>query len=132
MDFVSAEFHHLNFVLEFNPHGDVWNIDISDIEIEDIYALTVGDQSVRAEAEVRVHFTADFSYEDLDTGFYDKETDSRYMTNYVEGQADEISILSIYFDFRVENGKSVVSDLSLSDLTVRVTEEDRGDYGQWK
>jgi len=133
LNFVSDEFVDLMFILEFNPHGDVENVSVSDVEIQDVYALEVGDQEVRAEAVVVVGFTADFSYEDLDTGFYDKETGEHFMTEYVSGQIEDTRNVSVRFKFSVgAHGQSIVSDLSLREDTITVQEEDRGDYGMWK
>lgn len=133
LNFVSDEFVDLMFILEFNPHGDVENVSVSDVGIQDVYALEVGDQEVRAEAVVVVGFTADFSYEDLDTGFYDKETGEYFMTEYVGGQVEDTCNVSVRFKFSVgAQDQSIVSDLSFSEDTITVQEEDRGDYGMWK
>ena len=132
-DFVRDEFVDLMFILEFNSHGDVENVSVSDVEIQVVYALEVGDKEVRAEAVVAVDFTADFSYEDLDTGFYDKETGEQFMTEEVIGQIEDTCNVSVRFKFSVgAHGEAIVSDLSLREDTITVQEEDRGDYGMWK
>jgi hypothetical protein len=68
-DFVREDFGDLEFVLEYNPHGDVENVSVSDVEVDEIYVLEVEGHEVLAEAEVKFDFSANFSYEDLDSGF---------------------------------------------------------------
>ncbi len=133
LNFVRDEFVDLMFNLEFHPHGYVENVSVSDVEILDVYALEVGDKEVRASAIVTVDFTADFSYEDLDTGFYDKETGEHFMTEYVREEIEDTCDVSVGFKFSVgADGQSNLSDLSLREDTITVQEEDRGDYGMWK
>ena len=132
-DFVREEFASLTFRLEYNPHGDVENVSVLDVEIQDIYALEVEDEEVRAEAEFAVDFSADFSYEDLGSGFYDKETGKYFMTEYVDGQIENTYSVSIRFNFSVDaDNISIVSSISFREDTITVREEDRGDYGMYK
>jgi hypothetical protein len=131
--FVFEEFPNLEFTLEYNPHGDIENVVVSVVEVGDIFALDVSADEVLAEAEVKVEFAADFSYEDLDTGFYDKETGKYYMTEYVRGKIEDSQTISITFTYSIgADGKSIVSDVAFSEDRIRVEEEDRGDYGAWK
>lgn len=131
--FVSDEFGNLEFELEYNPHGDVENVSVGDVEVLGIYALDVHPDEVLAEAEVKVSFSADFSYEDLDSGFYDQETGERFMTNYVHGEIEDSQTVSITFTFSIStDNKSIVSDPSFSGSSISIQEEDRGDYGAWK
>jgi len=132
-DFVTREFANRMFVPEYNPHGDVENVEVSEVEIGEVYALEVGDDYVRAEAEAAVSYSADVSYEDLDTGFYDKETDRYYMTDYVNVEVEEKSQISLIFDFLVdESGNPLADNISITEDTISVREEDRGDYGFYK
>lgn len=132
-EFVTREFANRMFVPEYNPHGDVENVEVSEVEIGDVYALEVGDDYVRAEAEAAVSYSADVSYEDLDTGFYDKETDRYYMTDNVNVEVEEKSQISLVFDFSVEeSGKPLADNISITEDTISVREEDRGDYGFYK
>jgi hypothetical protein len=52
--FVFEEFGNLEFALEYNPHGDVENVSVSEVEVLDIYALDVSADEVLAEVEVKV------------------------------------------------------------------------------
>ena len=132
-EFVTHEFADRMFVPEYNPHGDVENVEVSVVEIGDVYALEVGDDSVRAEADAAVTYSADVSYEDLNTGFYDKETDRYFMTDYVNVEVEEKSQISLVFDFCVgESGKPSADNISITEDTISVREEDRGDYGFYK
>jgi hypothetical protein len=131
--FVFEEFGNLEFTLEYNPHGDVENVSVSDVEVLDIYALDVSADEVLAEAEVKVSFSADFSYEDLDSGFYDNETGERFMTNYVHGEIEDSQTIAITFTFSVStDNKPIVSDPAFRESRISIIEEDRGDYGAWK
>jgi hypothetical protein len=131
--FVNEEFQNLEFRLEYNPHGYVENVSVGDVEIGDIYALEVDANEVFAEAEVKVYFSADFSYEDLDSGFYDKEAGRRYMTEYIHGEIQESQTIAVIFTFSIDSeNKSVVSEPEFSESRISIEEEDRGDYGQWK
>ena len=133
LNFVRDEFVDLMFILRFHPPGFVENVSVSDVEIQDVYALEVGDKEVRSEAVVVVAFTADFSYGDLNTGFYDKETGEHFMMEYVNGEIEDTCNVSVCFNFSVDaQGESIVADLSLREDTITVQEEDRGDYGFWK
>jgi hypothetical protein len=88
---------------------------------------------VLAEADVKVSFSADFSYEDLDSGFYDKETGRHYMTDYERGEIEDSQTISITFTFSIDaDNKSIVSDLAFTESRISIEEEDRGDYGAWK
>lgn len=132
-DFVRSEFTDLTFVLEYNPHGEVENVSVFDVDINDIYALEVVNREVWAEAVVFVVFSADCSYEDFDTGFYDKETGEHFMTEYINDHIEETCHVSLRFKFSVGvDRQSIVSDLSFREDTITVCEEDRGDYGMWK
>lgn len=132
-EFVTREFANRTFVPVYNPHGDVENVEMSEVKIADVYALEVGDDYVRAEANAAVSYSADISYEDLDTGFYDKETDRYHMTDYVNVEVDEEAEISLVFDFSVgESGKPLVDNISITEDTISVHEEDRGDYGFYK
>jgi hypothetical protein len=131
--FVSEEFPNLGFTLEYNPHGDIENVVVADVEVGDIFALDVTADEVLAEAEVKVEFAADFSYEDFNTGFHDKETGKYYMTEYVRGEIEGSQTISITFTYSIgADGKSIVSDVIFTEDRIRVEEEDRGDYGAWK
>ena len=132
-EFVKREFANRMFVPVYNPHGDVENVEMSDVNIVDVYALEVGDDHVRAEANAAVSYSADVSYEDLDTGFYDKETDRYYMTDYVNVEVEEKSQISLVFDFAIEDsGEPLADNISITEDTISVREEDRGDYGFYK
>jgi hypothetical protein len=121
------------FIPKYNPHGDVENVEVEDVEIGDVYALEVGDGVVKAEAEAMVKYSANVSYEDLDTGFYDKETDRYYMTDYVNLDVQETSVVTVLFDFSVDaDDNPIVSDPSIAEDTITVQEQDRGDYGFYK
>lgn len=131
--FVFKEFPNLEFALDYNPHGDVENVTVSIVEVRDIYALDVSADEVLAEAEVKVDFSADFSYEDLDSGFYDKETGSHYMADYVHGEIEDSQTIDITFTFAIDgDNKSIVSDIMFTKDRISLEEEYRGDYGAWK
>ena len=53
-----------------------------------------GPNEVLAEAEVKVDFSADFSYEDLDWGFYDNE--SRRRTEYIHGEIQDSQTIAVF------------------------------------
>jgi hypothetical protein len=132
-EFVRNKFPDRIFIPEYNPHGDVENVEVTDVEIGDVYALEVDDGSVKAEAEAIVKYSADVSYEDLNTGFYDNETNRYYMTDYVNLKVEETSVVNVLFDFSVDaDDNPIVSDASIEETTIRVREEDRGDYGFYK
>ena len=132
-EFVTREFANRMFVPEYNLHGDVENVEVSEVEIGDAYALEVGDDYVLAEADAAVSYSADVSYEDLHTGFYDKETGRYYMTDYGNVEVEEKSKISLVFNFSVEeSGKPLADNISITEDTISVREEDRGDYGFYK
>jgi PIN domain len=131
--FVTEEFGNLEFTLEYNPHGDIENVSVSDVEIGDIYALDVTADEVVAEAEAKVSFSADFSYEDLDSGFYDKETGRRYMSEYVHGEIEDSETVEVTFTFSISpDNNPIISDPAFTENRIAIEEEDRGDYGAWK
>lgn len=131
--FVFEEFANLEFTLEYNPHGDVENVSVSNVGIGEIYALEVSADEVLAEADVKVDFSAYFSYEDLDSGFYDKETGEHYMKEYINGKVKDNQTIGITFTFSVgANNESIVSDLTFTESRISIEEEDRGAYGAWK
>ncbi len=131
--FVCDEFPDRMFIPEYNPHGDVENVEVADVDIRDVYALEVRDGVVKAEAEATVNYSADVSYEDLDTGFYDKETGRYYMTEYVNLEVQKTSTVTVLFDFSVDGDNNpIVSDPSIAEDVITVEEEDRGDYGVYK
>ena len=133
LDYVLREFPNLSFELEYNPHGDVDNVSVENVKIEEIYALEVEDGEVRAEVVAHVDYAADFSYEDLGTGFYDKETGEYYMTEYVHGEAGGTCEVLVRFNFSLnQRGQPIVTDLTLQAEVITIQEEDRGDYGMYK
>lgn len=131
--FVFEEFANLGFTLEYNPHGDVENVSVGNVEIGEIYALDVSADEVLAEADVKVEFSADFSYEDFDSGFYDKETGDHYMKEYIYGEVEDNQTIGITFTYSIgADNESIVSDPTFTESRVSIEEEDRGDYGAWK
>lgn len=133
VQFVYSNFADRLFVPEFNPHGDVENVTVADVEVGDIYALELIDGHVRAEAEAIVKYNADVTYEDFDTGFYDKETKRHYMTDYKHLSTENETMVSVLFDFYIdESDRVIISEISIPQDTISVREEDRGDYGFWK
>jgi len=131
---VEDQFPDRLFIPLYNDHGEVENITVADVDIGEIYALEVGEGHVRAEAEAKVTYSADVSYEDFDTGFYDKETGRHYMTEFVNiGVENAESEISILFDFALDDdGNPIADDISIAEDTISVEEEDRGDYGMYK
>ena len=131
--YVEDNFDDLEFTLKYNTHGEVGSLDVDYIEIEEIYALEVTNGSVNGEADVRVEFTAGFSYEDYDNGYYDNESGTWLMLETVEGQAQDATQISVGFMFTKDvGGNAVITDLEIQDRVVEVEEEDRGDYGAYK
>lgn len=116
-----------------NTHGDVENVEVANVEIGEVYAIEVADGYVQSEAEANVAYSADVSYEDFDTGFYDKESGRYVMTKFVNLEAEDESKVTVLFDFSLdEDANPVASDVSIAEETISVEEEDRGDYGMYK
>ncbi|MPY75908.1 MAG: hypothetical protein GEU87_16810 [Alphaproteobacteria bacterium] len=132
IQFVFNFFPDRLFVPEYNPHGYVENVEVANVEIGEVYALEVGDGVVKAEAEATVEYSAHVSYEDLDTGFYELETDRYYMTDHVNLDVDEKSTVTVLFDFSVDADNPIVSEASIAEDMITVEEENRGDYGFYK
>lgn len=131
-EYVSSNFEELGFVLAFNPHGDVESVSVTEIEVNDIYALEIANGKVRGEAAVSVHFTADFSYEDPDTGYYDGEVGEYFGRKTVRGSAEDSGEIAVGFLFSVIETQTRVSELQFSEDTFTVREEDRGVYDAYK
>ena len=132
--FVYKYFPDREFYPLYNDHGEVENIGIAAVDIGEIYALEVSEGYVRSEAEAEVAYSADVSYEDFNTGFYDRETGRHHMTEYVNLEVDDAkSKITVRFNFALdESHHSVASEISIVEDTITVEEEDRGDYGMYK
>tara|TARA_R110000868_G_scaffold143574_1_gene361903 strand:+ start:10174 stop:11241 length:1068 start_codon:yes stop_codon:yes gene_type:complete len=133
--FIQDDFADRTFVPLYNDHGEVENVEVEQVSIGDVYALEVGDGVVKAEAEAEVRFVADVSYDDLDTGFYDKEAGRHYMTEFVSLEVQDTVTVNVLFDFSVsgdDGDEPIVSSPSIIEDTISVQEEDRGDYGMYK
>ncbi len=132
-EFAETEFPSLGFVLKFNEHGSVGSVSVDSVDVTDIYALEVVDSSVRAEAAVRVCFTADFEYDDYATASYDRESDTWFFLDTVSGEAQDCASVEVGFNFAMdESGQAILSDLVLLEDTITVRDEDRGDYDAYK
>jgi hypothetical protein len=131
--FVQDNFTDLEFRLKFNPHGEVSAVTVQSVEVREVYALQVTDGSVRAEADVTVEFTADFSYDDFDTATYDREDDTWFFIKTIEGETeDRVTVSVVFYVDMEEDGPPEVLDFQWVEPTVVVKEEDRGDYDQYK
>ena len=119
--FVEDNCTDLEFQLKFNPHGEVNSVTVNSVEVEDVYALQVMDGSVRAEADVTVEFTADFAYDDFDTATYDREDDTWFFVNRIEGDIeDRVTVSLVFFVDMEEDGPPEVLDFEWLERTVVV------------
>lgn len=125
---ISEAFCQEGFFLE-DQDGEVNEVTVVDIEIQNLLFLEVGHDFAVVEVEVETKFAADISYDDLDTASYDSEgkvlipwhTISKTVTQDVDytatvniahdaGKADSFDITSVKIGTGRRFGFSVSSD----------------------
>ena len=72
VDIIEKDFERQGFMLS-DQDGDVNQVNVDSVELEEIDILRFQEDSVEVELTVRVQFTADISYADLATASYDSE-----------------------------------------------------------
>jgi len=72
IDAISESFCEQGFWID-DQDGDVNEVRVNDIEIEKILLLEVNENSAVVQVEVKTNFSADLTYDDLDTASYDSE-----------------------------------------------------------
>lgn len=71
-DIVGEQFGELGFYLD-DEEGDVDEVEVKGVEIEELSLLDVADSAARFEALVQVQFEANVSYPDMETSVWDSE-----------------------------------------------------------
>jgi hypothetical protein len=74
---IKKDFERQGFMVS-DKEGDVNEVNVTDVELEDINILSFSKDSAEVEMEVRISFEADISYADLDNAIYDNE-EGRYV-----------------------------------------------------
>ena len=72
IEIIKKDFEAQGFFLS-DKDGDVNEVDVTSMELEDVDILSIRDDSAELELTVLVRFTADISYADLDNAAYDSE-----------------------------------------------------------
>lgn len=72
IEIIKKDFEGQGFMLS-DQDGDVNEVDVTSMELEDVDILSFRDDSAEVELTVLVRFTADISYADLDNATYDSE-----------------------------------------------------------
>lgn len=130
-DAISEEFQEMGFYLE-DQQGDVDEVSIDSIEILDRSLLKVDETSAIFEIIVKIDFTAEVTYDDLDTAMYDSEEKVLipfHQINKTLYREEELSII-ITISHNIEDSKyfeiediDIDADSSYS-LPVRVDDEE--------
>lgn len=85
---ISESFCEQGFWID-DQEGDVNEVRVNDIEILEILLLEVGKNYAVADVVVKTNFSADISYEDLDTAIYDSEDKVLIPLHTIEKTVDQ-------------------------------------------
>lgn len=103
---------------------EVESIDQIEIEITDHSLLSSYDNTAEVEISANIIFRAKISYEDDDTGWYDKETEEYYGREYIKREITNECNITSNFEIEIElPGKEVLrGDFELVEITNGIPE----------
>ena len=97
---ITKQFEWFGFFIE-DQDGDVEDVNVTDIDIDGENLIEVRDGTAKAELRATISFTADLTYDDLDTASYDSEDKVvipwRQIEKTVSRETDVTVTLEFYF-----------------------------------
>lgn len=101
VDVISKDFEQQGFEL-CDQDGDVNDVTVDEVELEEIDILSIQDDSSEVELTLRVHFTADVSYDDMDTASYDSEDKQYIVCDVVNKEVKREELVTVSATIRLD------------------------------
>lgn len=130
---IEDAFMDLGFWLD-DQEGDVDEVRVEEVDIEEFLVLEVDEESATVDVPIRIRYSADVTYDDMDTAFYDSEEKVLIPRHTIQTQLERNeefeSLIKVRYsvdDAEVFEIEEVVFTLS-SPYGIEITVHDQWEY----